>query len=273
MNLIDKMNELSRQNISFVLATVVEAVKSTPGRTGFKMIITRDGESWGTVGGGNVERQVQNKAAEMFDTRENQLLNYKLTEEETSPGMICGGEIRIFLEYIKAETRIILFGAGHLCRSLVPVLNLMNYQTVIVDDRDGFANKEQIPRGDEFYTVDYTEFIKTFKFAEEDSVVIFTHAHKSDSVILEALLEKGVELKYCGMIGSKHKVAATLKPLKERFPNSELLKNLFAPIGLNIANRTTTEIAVSIAAEILGVLNGVEKVDNMRNKETNCENN
>ncbi len=271
MNIIQKMNELNQKNRSFVLATVVEAVKSTPGRTGFKMIITRDGENWGTVGGGNVERQVQIKAAEMFETRENQLLTYRLTEEETSPGMICGGEIRIFLEYIKAETRIILFGAGHLCRSLVPVLNLMNYQTVIVDDRDGFANKEYIPLGDEFYTADYTDFISSFRFAEEDSVVIFTHAHKSDSVILEALLEKDVRLKYCGMIGSKHKVAATLKPLKERFPNSELLKNLFAPIGLNIAKRTTTEIAVSIAAEILGVLNGIDKVDNMRNKISNHE--
>ena len=265
MNIINKMNELNSQNRSFVLATVVEAVKSTPGRTGFKMIITGTGESWGTVGGGNVERMVQEKAAELFNTRKNLLLNYKLTEEETSPGMICGGEIRIFLEYIKAETRIILFGAGHLCRSLVPVLNLMNYQTVVVDDRDGFANKQMIPLGDEFFTSEYTEFIKSFDFAEEDSVVIFTHAHKSDSVILEALLERRVELRYCGMIGSKHKVAATLKPLNEKFPESELLKNLFAPIGLNIAKRTTTEIAVSIAAEILGVLNGVKKVDNMKN--------
>ena len=44
--------ELESNNESFVIALIVNAVGSSPGRAGFKMIVKSDGSSIGTVGGG-----------------------------------------------------------------------------------------------------------------------------------------------------------------------------------------------------------------------------
>ncbi|MCD4829124.1 MAG: XdhC family protein [Candidatus Cloacimonetes bacterium] len=256
---------LSESGEGYVLCTVVEAAGSMPGRPGFKLLVCANGETRGTVGGGNVERVVTQKARELLQDGGTALLTYTLTEDADGLGMACGGDIRVFLEHIPAARRAFLFGAGHLCQALAPILRSVGFHVVALDDRPGMATIERIPQASAFDTVDYADYAATFSPGSHDAVIIFTHGHGADLDILRTLCARRVDCAYIGMIGSKRKVAATFAAIEEQVDDAaDWLSRVHAPIGLNVARTTAAEIAVAIAAEMLGVYNGVEDVGSLK---------
>ena len=262
--IIQKAAENQRNQIPFVLATVVQGAEKTPGRTGFKMICYQNGKFEGTIGGGELERLALDKAQEVFKNQESQLLHYELTEDGI--GMQCGGRATVFLEYIPTNKRVFLFGAGHLCRSMLPLLKSISFEVHVIDNRADFANKDRLPNADGIYATDYLTFLSDFHFSEQDAIIIFTHGHAHDFEILDEICKKNIQVKYIGMIGSKIKVKQAVDKIKINNYNGNLIEKIHAPIGLNIGKTTTQEIAIAIAAEILAVYNGVEKIDFLSKK-------
>ena len=106
-------------------------------------------------------------------------------------------------------------------------------------------------------------YSKHYSFGLRISTVIFTHGHIYDFDILDHLCRKNVKLKYVGMIGSKIKVAEAIAKIKEQDYHTDLLDDLYAPIGLNIGKETTQEIAIAITAEILAVYNEVDEINSL----------
>jgi xanthine dehydrogenase accessory factor len=96
--------------------------------------------------------------------------------------------------------------------------------------------------------------LSTLPIDEDSYVVIVTRGHSHDrSVLAQAL---GTRARYLGMIGSKNKVAETLRILGEQgFPAANL-ERVHAPIGLSIGAETPEEIAISIAAQLIQVRAG-----------------
>jgi xanthine dehydrogenase accessory factor len=58
---------------------------------------------------------------------------------------------------------------------------------------------------------------------------------------------------YIGVIGSKRRWATTTKKLTESGIQTDLIKKVHSPIGLEIHAETPEEIAVSIMAEIIKI--------------------
>lgn len=262
-DILAKVLNNQQQGITFVLATIVEGVEKTPGRSGFKLIAYENKTSEGTVGGGLLERMVLDKCEEIFETKENAFLEFELTETSEGIGMMCGGKAKVFLEYFPPTKKVYIFGAGHLCRSIVPILNSIGFYCIVIDNREEYGNKKRIPLAKEVYTVDYFEYLENFEPQESDSVVIFTHGHKFDFDILDKLCERNVQVKYVGMIGSKIKTNDAITRIKkEKYPG-DLIKSVHAPIGLNIGKTTTQEIAIAITAEMLAVYNDVSEIHSL----------
>ncbi|MDP8269090.1 MAG: XdhC/CoxI family protein [Candidatus Tenebribacter davisii] len=265
-DILQKVVDNQKQGITFVLATIVEGVEKTPGRSGFKLIAYEDKTSEGTVGGGKLERMVLDKCEEIFITKENAFLEFELTETSEGIGMMCGGNAKVYLEYFPPTKKVYIFGAGHLCRSIVPIFNSIGLYCIVLDNREEYGNKDRIPLAKEVYAVDYIEFLKKFNPEENDSIVIFTHGHTYDFDILDKLCEKNVQLKYIGMIGSKIKAADAINRIKEKRYPGALIDKVHAPIGLNIGKTTTQEIAIAITAEILAVYNDITEIKSLSGK-------
>ncbi|MCD4796942.1 MAG: XdhC/CoxI family protein [Candidatus Cloacimonetes bacterium] len=265
-DILKRAVENQRNGIAFVMATVVEGVEKTPGRTGFKLISYQDRTFEGTVGGGKLELMVLDKCEDLHKTKENCLLAFELTETSEGIGMQCGGKAKVYFEYFPPAKKIYIFGAGHLCRSVVPVLSSIGFYCIVIDNREDFANKERIPEAKEVFAIDYSEYLNKFSPRENDAVIIFTHGHIHDNEILENLCRKNINVKYIGMIGSTIKVEEAFKKIKGKKIKGNLLEKIYAPIGLNIGKTTTQEIAIAIVAEILAVYNGIEEIYSMREK-------
>lgn len=264
---VHKIPEIVAENLksgaSFVLATIVEGAEKTPGRSGFKLIYYPDGTSSGTVGGGALERAVLEKCADVVKSGENAYLEYELTEDKELK-MVCGGAVKVFLEYYAPSRNVYIFGAGHLCRSIVPILDSLNFKCVVIDNRREFADPKLIPRAEKVVFADYLKYIEELAPSSSDSILIFTHGHIYDYELLDVICRRDLGAKYVGMIGSAVKVAKALEDIRQRSYNNDRVSSIYTPVGLNIGTTTTQEIAVAIAAEMLAVYNGVTEIRSMR---------
>lgn len=142
------------------------------------------------------------------------------------------------------------FGAGHCGEKLVPILSSVGFYTVVIDDREEFANEQRFPSADEIVVPDsFSEVIHGLPIDNDSYLVIVTRGHLQDRNVLQQALE--TDATYIGMIGSKKKVADTFAALREDGVSEESIARVHAPIGLPIGAETPEEIAVSIAAEII----------------------
>ena len=310
------------------LATIVKKIGAAPREEGAKMFIGDDGRFFGTVGGGCVEAEVWQEAKRSAKAQTANILHYRmdgrLVEDE---GMICGGNVDIFLEPIHeryrdlyAEARSIekrgrngllvtrfsegslsksllledgsvmgdgvedeliasfrtyteqarpviedgtviepivsypflyLFGAGHVSQHVSKIAAMVDFNTVVIDDRPDFANKERFPEAQEVIVDDFRKVFKRLTFYGNEYVAIVTRGHKHDAIVLEEVMKRPT--RYVGMIGSRRKNKLIIDHLKAKGFEEAALAAVHAPIGLGIRAETPQEIAVSIVAELIAV--------------------
>jgi xanthine dehydrogenase accessory factor len=86
------------------LATLITRIGSAPRAIGAKYLIKEDGKTFGSIGGGCVEAEVWETAHNVMKTGEGRILHFNLTAEQLAEGgLICGGNIDILLEPLKAD--------------------------------------------------------------------------------------------------------------------------------------------------------------------------
>lgn len=162
---------------------------------------------------------------------------------------------RAYVQPVGARGKVYVFGAGHCGARLVPVLSMLGFFTVVIDDRVDFANAERFPTADRIVVPESFEgVVETLSIDQDSYLVIVTRGHSHDTDVLDQALR--TEARYLGMIGSKSKVAEAFRVLGERGYSQDDLARVHAPIGLSIGAETPEEIAVSIAAQLVQVRTG-----------------
>src|SRR5665647_849502 len=97
--LYENIVALCQDGNPFVIATVVEAVGSTPRKIGSKMLILPDGSTMDTIGGGKVEHQIIQDALDCLRQGTSRTVAYELRPVgDHALGMLCGGETSVFLD-------------------------------------------------------------------------------------------------------------------------------------------------------------------------------
>ena len=84
------------------LATIISRTGSAPRAVGAKYLIREDGTSAGSIGGGCVEAEVWQGAQEVMEKEKGNVVQFSLTAEQLAAGgLICGGNVDIFIEPLK----------------------------------------------------------------------------------------------------------------------------------------------------------------------------
>jgi xanthine dehydrogenase accessory factor len=235
--------------------TIVSTTGSTPQRVGAKMLVFADGRIVGTIGGGCYENDAFWKAREAIAKRRPLLLHYELSDDfAQETGLICGGQMDVYIEPIEPSPELYVIGAGHVAFHLARLAHEVGFRVHVVDDREKFANAERFPHAVEVVVEDIPGWIERTDLPSHAYVVIVTRGHTNDLEALRALAPK--DLRYLGLIGSRAKVARIYDQLvSDRMP-ADRLRQVHAPIGLDIGAVTPQEIAVSILAELIAVKHG-----------------
>ena len=240
---------------SAALVTIVSARGSTPQRVGAKMLVFADGRIVGTIGGGCYENDAFWKARDAIVQRKPLLLRYELSDDfAQETGLICGGQMDVYIEPIEPSPELYIIGAGHVGFHLARIANEVGFRVHVADDREKFANAERFPHAAEIIVDDIPSWLARANLPPHSYVVIVTRGHTNDLEALRALAPR--ELRYLGLIGSRAKVARIYDALTAGQMSADLFERVHAPIGLDIGAVTPQEIAVSILAELIAVKHG-----------------
>lgn len=159
---------------------------------------------------------------------------------------------RILVEPVRNPSTVYIFGAGHVSQKIAPVAELVGFRTVVIDDREEYANKIKFPASEIILLKTFDEPLPDFPYDDDSYLVIVTRGHLYDKTVLTQIIRKPVP--YIGMIGSKSKRAALYKSLAEEFGYGDAdFARVHSPIGLDIKAESPEEIAVSIVAELIQV--------------------
>jgi xanthine dehydrogenase accessory factor len=237
------------------LITIVAATGSTPQRVGAKMLVYSDGRTVGTIGGGCYENDAFWKARESITARKPVNVKYELNDDfAQETGLVCGGQMEVFIEPVEASPDVYIFGAGHVGYFVGKMAHDVGFRVHVIDDREKFASVERFGDGIDVQVEHIPTWLATHKLPPTAYAVIVTRGHTHDLDALRALA--AAQVRYVGLIGSRAKVKRIYDELRAEGMTPDALRSVHAPIGLDIGAITPQEIAVSILAELIAVKHG-----------------
>jgi len=144
--------------------------------------------------------------------------------------------------------RLVVVGAVHIAQALLPIAQIVGFDSVVVDPRESFASPERFP--DVKILNDWPEeALQAHGLDARTAVVLLTHDPKLDDPALELALRS--EAFYIGALGSKRTHEKRCVRLQEKGFSKDQIARINGPVGLNIGAATPAEIAASIMAEII----------------------
>ncbi|MCM2284016.1 MAG: XdhC family protein [Desulfobacula sp.] len=162
-----------------------------------------------------------------------------------------------FVEKIRLNPRVFLFGAGHVSVFVAQLARLVGFDLTVIDDRPEFASPERFPEADDLIVSDFRQVFDTLDISKNAYILIITRGHLHDKTVLEKALSTPAA--YIGMIGSVRKRNLIYKDLMDEGIPKERLESVYSPVGLDIHAETPEEIAVSIVAELIKARNPGKK--------------
>jgi xanthine dehydrogenase accessory factor len=172
-----------------------------------------------------------------------------ITERHARPRIVrAGSGAEYFIEPRQDPTEVVVVGGGHVGLAVARAAHFAGYRVAVIDDRSDFANAERFPDADSVVVGEVDRALAAYPVAATSAVVIVTRGHKYDYQALAVAARSAAF--YVGLMGSRRKVALIYRQLIDDGIPPERLRDIHAPIGLNIGAVTPEEIALSIVAEI-----------------------
>jgi xanthine dehydrogenase accessory factor len=244
--------ELTRKQVSFVLAVVVRREPASSAQLGNAALITESGEVHGWLGGSCIQPTVVREAMAALGDAAPRLVALSPTPEaDRRPGvttfpMTChsGGSVDIYMEPVLPAPTLLVFGVAPVAQALARLAKGMGY-AVVASDPD--ADRASFPDADRLLTTVAGEEWPASQRARLFAVVATLGQHDEDA-LQEAL---ALEPAYLGVVASRKRFAQIRETLALRGVTAAALDSVVNPAGLDIGARAPEEVALSILAEIV----------------------
>jgi xanthine dehydrogenase accessory factor len=211
---------------------------SDPGiAVGQKVIVLKDGSIEGAFSSSRIHAAIGDLAAEAIRANEKRMVE-------------IGSGIKVFLEVLSNETRLLVCGAGHIAMPLARFARQVGFRVTVLDDRKDYAHPSRFPDC-EVIAADFITALDDMPLGTSTFVVVITRGHEHDVDCLGEILQK--ETAYVGLIGSRRRVRIVLEELEKSGIPPQRLNQVFTPIGLPIGAESPDEIALSIISELVCV--------------------
>ena len=239
--------QCEQHNQAYVLVSVVALQGSSPRGVGSKILVTED-QQFDSIGGGHLEYKAITQARQMMvKGAQTQMIDYPLG---ASLGQCCGGKVSLMFEvFSDSKMSVVVFGAGHVGRALVPLLAQLPVRITWVDSRYDMLPTE-LPLG----------VVGVHEEHPQDHVadclagtcyLIMTHHHGVDLALSEAVLKRG-DASYLGVIGSLTKGRKFRQRLAAKGYSADTINHLYCPMGkAGISGKQPMEVAIAIAAQVM----------------------
>ena len=170
-------------------------------------------------------------------------------------GQIGGTAARVFVQPLLPPIQLVAFGGWLDVIPLVRLAREIGFKVVVVDSRQRQSSLRFFREADAVLLCSPGEALTRIRFDQRTVAVLMNHNFERDQEALAALTQ--ISTPFLGMLGPKRRQQRILDNLRsDGVPVSdEFERHLHGPVGLDIGAETPEEIALSILAEILAVLN------------------
>lgn len=251
----EAVSQVIEENSSAALATLIDAPDHPGAIVGSKLLVRELARApVGTLGNPELDRVAVDQAVRFMESRADTRV-FQVKEFATE--LTAWSEAKILFERIQAEPRLVICGAGHVGASLAELASLLGYRLTLIDDRAEFVTRAKFPEKNVELVVaeNWSESLQeAVGNGHGVSLAIVTRGHSEDEQCLRAVI--GVPVDYIGLIGSKRRTNIVLQRLREHGALEERLKQVHAPVGLDIGAVTPEEVALAIMAEVVAVRRG-----------------
>ncbi len=244
---------------SDILATAADVIAGAP--FSVRSYGVADAAAWevGLPCGGEIAVMVQPVSAEGFDPElfdriaqardEGDALTVStdLTSGHSDARPLETGQV--FVNRYDPPRRLLIVGAVQIAQSLAQLATTLGIETVVIDPRARFLTEERFPG----VTLDDRwpdEAIAAYRPGPSTAVVTLSHDIKIDDPALIAALSS--DAAYVGALGSRKSHAARRERLAAEGVTPEQLERIDAPVGIDIGAIGPSEIALSVAAAMIG---------------------
>src|SRR5687768_9229299 len=257
----DKKEHVSSPTITQVIAqlldrgaiSVVVTVMRGPA-TGSKLLLDEQNIIAGSLGNTDLDQLVKTPASEFLKSHHETRM---FSVSDFAPTFPLASERLLLFERLQPAPRLVVCGAGHVGAALAKLGSFLGYQTTLIDDRAEFLEGGRFPE-EQIQTVVAADWQTAVREAIGNgrgvSVSVVTRGHNEDERCMQAVVRTNPD--YVGLIGSKRRTSIVIDRLRESGVSNEQLKNIRAPIGLDIGAVSPEEVALAIMAEIVAERRG-----------------
>jgi len=244
-----KVAELLESGAVGVVVTLVRGANA-----GAKLLVDEDANVTGSLGDAELESVVVPQALRFFHAREETRL---VAVKEFAKDFPTAGEIFLLFERLQPPPRLVVCGAGHVGASLAKLGAFLGFQTTLIDDRAEFLERERFANEaiELLVARDWESAVReAIKNGRGVSVAVVTRGHSEDEQCMRAVVQTQPD--YVGLIGSKRRTSIVIDRLRETGVSEDQLRQIRAPIGLDIGAVSPEEVALAIIAEIVAERRG-----------------
>ncbi len=218
------------------LATLVKPPGGCELQVGEKLLVREDGSCMGSLGHPKLDKEAVKRAGTLMAYGNNAYL-------QTPDGS------EVFVEAYTSPPTLVLMGAGHVNKALSYLAKIVGFLVYVIDDRPEFANPELFPHAKVLINKEIAVGLTEVPVNRNTYIIVGTRGHRDDDRALEAAAR--TRARYLGLLGSKRKVILIYEELMRKGISLERIREIHAPIGVDIHARTPEEIAISIMAELI----------------------
>ncbi|MDQ6527293.1 xanthine dehydrogenase accessory protein XdhC [Nocardioides sp. LHD-245] len=258
---LSALQQLRATRTPGVLVTITEVRGHAPRAAGAKLVVA-PGETWGSIGGGNLEETAVRRARALLGDPDAAPVIERHDLSDRAPGehgvQCCGGRVSLLYEPVPVRRSVAIFGMGHVGLELALLLSRHDLELHLVDSRaDQLADARLAPllTGPADVRVHRVPVLPELVVAELPAgtdVLVLTHDHAEDLALLDALLRSTAPASI-GLIGSSAKWTRFRVRLAELGHDEAVLARVRTPIGApGIAGKEPATIALAVAVALVG---------------------
>jgi len=269
-----------RGGLPCAIATLVAARQAAPASIGTSMLVDSDGSFIGNIGAGCHEAELVESARAALRDGLPRTIDFDVTDELLD-GSSCGALLTVAIwlpdpgfavvadrivageepvEFscgfhvirIERKRKLVVVGATDLAAHLTRAANASDFSVTIVDPRPEFATSKRHPEARRVL-VGWPDDVLPSLLRDVAAIVVVAHDAKIDLPALRCALQSDVA--YIGLLGSRRSQCVRGKSLQELGCSANTLARIHGPAGLDVGAISNAQVACSILAEILSVLN------------------
>lgn len=290
-----QLAEAAASGRPFALGIISATKGSSPQKKGAKALFFADGTMIGTLGGGGLEAELQERARRALASQTPAAFEFVLDQDFGSDeGLICGGKVMglilpqaaqaaqmwsklaqaqgtltwgvkgdfslawveqpggdwLYQETVAPPCALLIAGAGHIAQAVAPLALQLDFEVTVFDDRPALANPERFPGGTRFCVGPWERLLAEPMPRQPAFGLIVTRGHQHDALVLRHWVRR--PFVFLGMIGSRRKRQMVFDQfIAEDTASRAELERVYCPVGLEIQAVGVSEIAVSIAAQLI----------------------